>query len=416
MSVYGLMRTGASGMGAQSDRLSTVADNIANSSTVGYKAATTQFSSLLISTSPLSYASGGVETDVRHEITKQGTLSATSSPYDLAINGAGFMLVADAAGRTALTRSGAFVPDSSGHLVNSAGYNLLGYPLGQSDVTGAVSGTSGLIPVNVKQDSLQAAATTKGELTANLPLGASITAASDLPSANGATSTPTAVSSLVAYGASGEQIVLDVNFAKSSSNNWEIAIYNSADRAPSGAFPYGNAALATANLTFDAQGALTGTNSLTVPLPGGTSFALDLSQTSQLAADYSVLSMKTDGSAPSSVSSIKIDGDGTVYQQYENGYRRATFKIPLATVESPDNLEASSGNIFEPTTSSGDIIVGTAGSSGLGTFSSGSLENSTVDMAAELTEMIEAQRNYTANSKVFQTGAEILETLVNLKR
>ena len=48
MSLYGMMRTGVSGMNAQANRLSTVADNIANSSTNGYKRAKTEFSTLVI--------------------------------------------------------------------------------------------------------------------------------------------------------------------------------------------------------------------------------------------------------------------------------------------------------------------------------------------------------------------------------
>jgi flagellar hook protein FlgE len=60
--------------------------------------------------------------------------------------------------------------------------------------------------------------------------------------------------------------------------------------------------------------------------------------------------------------------------------------------------------------------VGIPGTAGFGTLESGKLESSTVDLATELADMIEAQRNYTANSKVFQTGADLLDVLVNLKR
>ncbi len=178
LSVYGLMRTGASGMTAQSDRLGTVADNIANASTVGYKSANTEFSSLLIDSTVSSYASGGVETSVRYGISRQGTLSFTSSAYDLAIDGGGFMLVADPAGTISLARAGAFVPDSEGQLVNSAGFTLLGYPVvdGASDAVVA-NGIAGLVPIDVKQADLTAAATTAGALTTNLPSAAAVVAA-----------------------------------------------------------------------------------------------------------------------------------------------------------------------------------------------------------------------------------------------
>ena len=69
-----------------------------------------------------------------------------------------------------------------------------------------------------------------------------------------------------------------------------------------------------------------------------------------------------------------------------------------------------------PGTDSGDIQVGFAKDGGFGTMVSGALEQSTVDLASELTNMIESERNYTANSKVFQTGADLMDVLVNLKR
>ncbi len=420
MSVYGLMRTGASGMTAQSDRLGTVADNIANASTVGYKSANTEFSSLLIDSTVSSYASGGVETSVRYGISRQGTLSFTSSAYDLAINGGGFMLVADPAGTISLTRAGAFVPDSEGQLVNSAGFTLLGYPVvdGASDAVVA-NGTAGLVPIDVKQAGLTAAATTAGTLTTNLPSAAAVVAAADLPSANAATAVSSARSSVVVYGSLGEQKQIDVHFAKTATpGEWEMSIFDAADRSATGGFPYGSAALATTTLAFDASGQLAASSPTTIaiPIPGGATMTLDLSNTSQLAADYTVLSVNTNGNGPSDVTSVRIDSDGTVSETYANGTSRAKYRIPLASVISPDRLVPKSGNIYETSNGSGDLRVGLATAGGLGKITSGALENSTVDIAHELTDMIEAQRNYTANSKVFQTGAELLETLVNLKR
>ena len=72
--------------------------------------------------------------------------------------------------------------------------------------------------------------------------------------------------------------------------------------------------------------------------------------------------------------------------------------------------------MFAPGVDSGDVQVGFAGEGGLGNLLSGALEQSTVDLASELTAMIEFERNYTANSKVFQTGSELMDVVVNLKR
>jgi flagellar hook protein FlgE len=79
-------------------------------------------------------------------------------------------------------------------------------------------------------------------------------------------------------------------------------------------------------------------------------------------------------------------------------------------------MQPLAGTVFVPTADSGEIQIGFPGESGFGTMVSGALEQSTVDLASELTTMIEAERNYTANSKVFQTGSELMEVLVNLKR
>jgi flagellar hook protein FlgE len=101
---------------------------------------------------------------------------------------------------------------------------------------------------------------------------------------------------------------------------------------------------------------------------------------------------------------------------FQNGARIATYRIPLGNVASPDNLEPLAGNVFAPSVDSGDLQIGFAGNGGLGTVEAASLEQSTVDLASELTAMIESERNYTANSKVFQTGSELMDVVVNLKR
>ena len=91
-------------------------------------------------------------------------------------------------------------------------------------------------------------------------------------------------------------------------------------------------------------------------------------------------------------------------------------RIPLANVASPDRMTVVSGNVFLPSAESGEVNLGYPQSKGLGKIMSGTLEESNADIAQELTDMIEAQRSYTANSKVFQTGSELMDVLVNLKR
>jgi flagellar hook protein FlgE len=414
------MRTSVAGMSAQANKLGAVAGNIANASTVGYKKADAQFSTLLLDAPGSSYSPGGVETTTRYGISRQGVLQSTDSKLDLAISGGGFLLVSGPDGNVALTRAGNFVPDGQGYLVNAAGFKLLGFPIANGDPSSiVVNGTAGLEPVMISASRLQATASTTASLGANLPSSAADVAAADLPSANSASSVSSARTSVVVYGNLGEEITLDVHFAKTSvPGEWEVSIYDAAGRAAGGGFPYAGAALGTATLAFDANGQLdpSSANSLSLTVPGGAAMNLDLSKMTQLATGFSVLSVNTNGNPAESPTSLEIATDGTMYQLYGNGARSALYRIPLATVTSPDQLTSKTGNTFALSSGSGDLRVGFPQSGGLGGLVSGALENSTVDMASELTEMISAQRSYTANSRVFQTGAELMEVIVNLKR
>jgi flagellar hook protein FlgE len=413
-----MMRTSVSGMDAQANRLSTVADNIANSSTVGYKRASTEFSSLVLESGGAAYESGSVETRVRIGVGDQGTLRFTTSVTDLAVKGNGFFLVNNESGQTFLSRAGAFVKDGNGDLINAAGYRLMGYSLAPGAPPPVANGTAGLQVVNIGTVALQAEPSTAGTLNVNLPSNAAIE--TDLPSGNAGTAVYTAKTSLVTYDNLGNQVTVDVYMTKTAAETWEVAVYNQADADPtSGSFPYAAAALVTETLLFDATtGALDGGSPTTVdiPIPNGGTVTLDMGQSTQLATDYTVLDAEVNGNAPSEVDRVEIADDGTLYVVFQNGARQGTYRIPLANVPSPDNLTPLAGNVFAPSVNSGDMQIGFAGEGGFGSIISGALEQSTVDLASELTAMIESERNYTANSKVFQTGSELIDVVVNLKR
>jgi flagellar hook protein FlgE len=413
------MRTGVSGMNAQATRLSTVAENIANVNTTGYKNASCEFSTLLLSSCPGDYESGSVLNNIRYHVSNQGSLTGTGTATDLAISGDGFFVVADRDGSPFLTRAGAFVPDGEGNLMNAAGLTLQGYRLDpdQPDVT--VNGYSNLVDVNLEGLALSAAPSTTGEFVANLPSTAMAVAAGALPSDNVATSEFTAKSSLLTYDNLGAEVRLDIFFTKTANNAWEVAVFDAAAADPDDGFPYASGPLTTETLTFDSEsGSLAATSAaaLDIDIPDGRTFTLDVSDVTQLATDYAVLSARADGNAPSGADVIEIASDGLVYATYGNGTRVPVFRIPLAHVTSPDQLIPQAGNLYTTSALSGDVEIGFAEVGPLGKIVSGALEQSTVDLATELTTMIDAQRSYTANSKVFQTGSELMDVLVNLKR
>jgi len=421
MSLYGMMRTGVSGMNAQANRLSTVADNIANASTTGYKRSSAEFSSLIIPTVTGNYTSGGVTTTIRTSISQQGDLKYTTSGSDLAINGSGFFVVQGSDGTPVLTRAGSFVPDSQGRLVNAAGFQLMGYSYENGIPSVVANGLGGLVPITISQTDLVAVPSSTGVFTANLPADAEIVDPADLPSANGPNAKYTAKSSLVTYDHLGGEQLLDVYYTKTGPNTWEVAIFKQSDAAADTSFPYGGDELVgTQTLTFDpSNGKLTTTPlnvDVTIPGPPSQSIAIDLSKMTQLDKSYTVVDAKVDGAAPSGIKGVQISEDGIVYAQYENGAMKAIFRIPVADVPSPDLMQVLPGNVFAPTGDSGTVQLGFPNEGGRGKIVAGALENSNVDIAQELTDMIESQRSYTANSKVFQTGADLMDILVNLKR
>jgi len=419
MGLYSLLTTSTSGMSAQSAWLNAISDNIANVSTTGYKEASTEFSSLVLSSGlTADYQSGSVVVHPQVAVDGQGALNSTTSTTDLAIQGNGFFIVQGSSGQPVLTRVGSFTKDATGTLVNADGYKLLGYPTGSS---GVANGFSGLVPVNINSIALQATPTTSGKLYVNVPSTATAVAAANLPSANASTATPTEKTSLVTYDDLGNQVTLDVYLTNEGGGVWDAAIYNAAD-ATNGGFPYTSGGVAdtplnagNTTLTFDTTtGALTSPTSLTFTVPNGQSMTLDLSQTTQLATSYTVLTASTNGNAPSQVSGVTIANNGTVSVTYQNGSSAPVYNIPLATVPSPDKMTVISGNAFEPGIQSGATQIGTAAAGGFGTIQSSTLEASTVDLATELTSMIAAQNNYQADSKVFTTGSQLLQVLINL--
>ncbi|MDQ0317762.1 flagellar hook-basal body complex protein [Amorphus orientalis] len=574
MSLYGMLRTGVSGMNAQSTKLSTVGDNIANADTTGYKRASTEFSSLLMQNSKTSYNSGSVVTNVRYAINQEGPRIYTTSPTDLAINGSGFFVVQDPSGQPFMTRAGGFQVDgATGLLKNQAGFTLMGYDVsGGQNPNAVLNGFANMVPVDLTAMNMQATPTTEGTFTANLdarkpslaslignlsggePIMAGVTASANsaastynsttsvtiednlgnpitldiyfnklgpntwemttfndadgtaggfpytradklapgdpdhldnvilsfdpvtgdlnspdfigfefynagaveqvvefditgitqtadpttalsaeingnLPSNNAINSAYTTKSSIETYDNLGGTVLVDVYMTKVTEEQWEITTFNKADADPvTGGFPYSTDPLATQTVTFDATtGELTGdidpntgltspATTMTLPIPGGQPMTLDIADLTQLKSDYTPLEADVNGNAASTVSDVEIGADGTVQAVYDNGSKIPVYRIPLADVPSPDKLEQMAGNVFQTTLNSGDIMVGFPTEGSNGEIISGALEQSNVDLATEFTEMIVAQRSYTSNSKVFQTGNELLEVLMNLKR
>jgi flagellar hook protein FlgE len=388
MSLFGALRTSVSGMNAQSHRIGAVSENIANVSTTGYKRQRAEFETICGSNAIAPYYTGGVATDLQFLNDEQGTIQLTGRATDLAMRGAGFFVVSNAQGTPGLTRAGAFTPDASGFLRNAAGYYLMGYELGAGATT-VSNGFSGLSRIDVNQIALNAQASSSGFMIANL----------DADAPTGSVSN----TSLVAYDALGHRAQLDFAYAKTGLDAWSVTIS-------------GGAAPVTAALAFDpSTGKIVSPTSLAIPVANGGTVALDIAKMTQYASPFAVSQAGVDGHAPAQLDRVEIGKDGVVAAIYQDGTVVPRYKLPIANVVSPDNLAAVDGNVWRESLASGPIVLGEAQTGGRGAVVSGALEASTVDLGNELTTMIEAQRGYTANSKVFQAGSELLDVLMNLK-
>ena len=411
-----MMRTSVSGLAAQASRLATVADNVANTGTIGYKRSAVEFQTQVLDVNNSTYNSGSVSSVTRLEISRQGAIRSSTSETDLAISGSGFFIVESGGGDTFLTRAGSFLVDSEGNLVNSSGDKLLGYDLSGGAAAPIANGFGGLTAINIGLQELAANPTTEAQLVPNLPSEANVVAAGSLPSDNVANAEFSGKTSLTMYDSLGNERTIDVYYAKTATNTWEATVYD-AEQSTNGGFPYSAGPLATSTLNFDPlTGYVTGGGStnINITVPGGLAVDIDMTGISQLGVDYAVAAAQTNGSAPASVERIEVSDDGTVFGIYQNRNAVPLFQLALAKVPSPDNLSPLSGNAYAVTIGSGDVLIGTAESDGYGSILSGALEESNVDLATELTIMIESQRSYTANSRVFQTGSDLMDVLINL--
>lgn len=187
MSLYGALFAGVGGLKAQGTKMGIISDNIANVNTVGYKATKAAFETLVVnSSSNVSYAPGGVIAKSVQLIDKQGILTATDAPTDIAMSGSGFFTVnanPDGSGQPLYTRAGAFRQDELGNFKNAQGFYLQGWPLdregrlpgepGNLNTTSAANLDS-LQTVNIESQSGVASGTTQVKIGANLNAGEAV--------------------------------------------------------------------------------------------------------------------------------------------------------------------------------------------------------------------------------------------------
>ncbi len=420
------------GLESDNTSLNTIANNLANMTTTGFKSQTTNFAALFYqqlgtngADDPLEVGSGVGVATTETDFT-EGPISSTTTATDMALNGNGFFVVNDG-GTTQLTRAGDFSVASNGALVTANGATVMGYPAvnGVVDTNATLSAIS--LPVGQTQ---QAQATSKVSFTAVL----------DASSPNN-TVVPATVQ---IFDSLGVAHTMTATMTKTALNTWSYSI----------ALPSGDATSPPLNttgiLTFDFNGNLATT---TPTSPSGTTVTLGAAAAASNPSSTSLANITfggmTDGAAPlnfnlqiegtggtslitqvagtSTVSGYSQNGyksgiydgftvasDGTISATYSNGETSNVGQIAVGNVANPQGLVALGSNAYGTTLSSGLAAYGAAGSNGNGLIQGDSLEGSNVDISAEFSDLIVAQRAFEANSKSITTFDTITQETINM--
>ena len=153
------------------------------------------------------------------------------------------------------------------------------------------------------------------------------------------------------------------------------------------------------------------TTGATSPVP----MTLDYSGSTQFGSNFSVNSLSQDGFTSGRLAGFNTGSDGTIVGRYTNGQSRVLGQVVLANFVNPNGLQSLGGNAWAESATSGASLVGTPNTGSLGVLQSSAVEDSNVDLTAELVNMITAQRVYQANAQTIKTQDQVLQTLVNLR-
>lgn len=442
MSLLGAMNTAISGLTAQSGAFGNIADNVANSQTVGYKRVDTSFVDYLTTSNASTNDPGAVVARPDYVNNVQGTVTQTDNPLGLAIAGQGFFAVSQSTGQVNniptfnpqqfYTRAGDFQLNSSGYLVNSAGEYLNGWSVNPS--TGIVNQNS-LAPIQVTQTVYNPVPTTQVTLSANLPA---------TPATGSATAASPISSDIDVYDSLGTQHVITLNWVQNASDDWTVTV-NSPDDAS------GVPALGTADVQFGALsgnpvpegtvgqiGAVTGSVTSAGYAAGSaatlsftTTFGSLPAQTIQLnigtygqtngvtqyaGTQYNLEGLTQNGVPPGSFAGVTPQANGDVVVNYDNGQTRTIAQVPVVTFNNPNVLQRQDGQSFTATVNAGTPLAEQASTNGAGNLVTGSVESSNVDIATEFSNLIVAQQAYSANAKMVTTAQQMLQTTVDMKQ
>lgn len=430
--------TALSGLKAASTHLDVTGNNIANTGTTGFKYSRAEFADLYASsmfgTGSNAVGSGVITADIAQQHT-QGNISYTDNSLDLAVNGSGYFIVNDG-GTQLYTRSGAFKVDNQGNVIDNSGNNLMGYGV---DADGNL--VNGVL-TNLTVDTSNQAPNATSTVTQGVALNSSETVPTIAfdPTVSDSFNWSTSVS---LYDSQGNEHTMTQYFVKEASNEWSMHVLidgrNPGD--PASTDPYQASlsfdtsgrlqASASSDFTVNADGTITLadwvpatiTDATTDPVTWGDNGAaastsgvtLDLRNMTQTNTRFAVNSLSQDGYTTGQLSGLSVDETGQLFATYTNGQVNLIGQVALATFANMQGLTPVGGTAWKQSLASGEPVIGTPGSGTLGSIVSGALEDSNVDLTAQLVDLIIAQRNYQANAKTIETENAIAQTIINIR-
>jgi flagellar hook protein FlgE len=455
---------GLSGLNVYSRALDLVSNNIANASTVGFKAGQAHFADMyagaLNGLSSGSQIGIGVNLMAVQQLFTQGNISTTGNPLDIAINGNGFYRLqkspTDMTGY--YTRNGQFHLDNKGYIVNSNG----GYLTGYASIDGVAVNNASIVPLTVGNASIPSEQTgwsymqdaTKSGLFLGVNLDSRDKRAATVSDPEWTALDPfmwdnTFNPNMFSYSTSAE--IFDQTGAAHILTNYYVRQGDSGTAARTWDVytvidnKYLVSTTPTATLEFEPNGTLTPGTTTRIPLDlsatvmrdgttvdltdpvatppdqswfnqdPGYAFHMDLGATTQFGLAFNQDSAIQDGYTAGSLTKLDIDERGFVVAGYSNGKTKIMGQIILAEFKNPNGLQSIGNNMWIETFSSGQPTIGEPSAGTRGTLQSGSVEDSNTDLTQELVNMIIMQRNYQANAQTIKTQDQILQTLVNLR-
>jgi flagellar hook protein FlgE len=398
-----------SGLETDSTALNSIANDLANLNTTGYKAQTVNFSDLFYlqlgaeGSGDLIQLGSGVGTAGIESSYSQGSIVSTGNSTDVALDGNGFFVLSN--GTTDVyTRDGNFGLDSNGNLISQSGQQVMGYPA----VGGVVNPNAPIAPISIPVGQVEPPqASSSFGMSANLDATAAV-----------GTAVP---GQITLYDSLGVAHIATVTYTKTATNTWTYSI----------ALPTGDAAASvntTGTLTFDNAGNLMtpAANVTGIGFTGLSDGAADMTLNwnilgasgkptlTQVSSSSGVASTTQNGYPSGQYQTFSVAADGTVEAQFSNGQSLAVGQLALANVVNLQGLQLLGNGEYATTQASGTAAIGTSGSSGLGSFQDGALEESNVNISAEFSDLIIAQRAFEANSKAVTTFDTVAQETINM--